>query len=329
MSEQILSQEEIDALLSAMSKGEVDLDAGQVETPDVQTYDLMTKSKMLQEQFYALEEVNDKLTNRLKKSISSTLQRAVEVKPGTMEMVTYAEFIKVFPTRSIFSIFTMEPLVGSALLAIESELAFSLIDCMFGGTGKPLSWERDFTLIEKRLMKKFSLEIMSNMEQAWEEVCSITNRFKKLETKPEFLHLVEPGDIVLVILFSLDGGEFIGNIHFCIPYLILESIKNKLSLRYMVGKDMEHSWNDRIQELLADTRLTLTAELGRTHQTVRDIISLQVDDVLKLSTGPQDLITLNVEGVPKYQSFPGVVKGNRAVQITELINIDRGLSGDG
>jgi len=329
MSEQILSQEEIDALLSAMSKGEVDLEDGKVEEPDVKSYDFTSKSKMLQEQFYALEEVNDKLSNLLRSSTSSSLQRSIDIEFASMEMVKFGEFIKFFPTSSIFSIFYMEPLVGSALLAVESGLAFSLVDCMFGGNGKPLSWDRDFTLIEKRLMKKFSLEVLRNMEEAWESVYSINNKLKKIETKPEFVHLVDPGDMVVVIVFSLDGSEFIGNIHFCIPYLILEPIKNNLSLRYMVEKDMEHTWNDQIQNLLKDTRLTLTAELGRTHQSVRDILNLRVDDVIKLKTGPQDLITINVEGIPKYQSFPGVVKGNRAVQITESVHNDGGARSDG
>ena len=141
--------------------------------------------------------------------------------------------------------------------------------------------------------------------------------------------MVEPGDGVIVIAYSLDGDGFFGKILFCIPYLILEPIKGLLSLRCMIEKDTEQTWNNRIQTLLKDTRVTLTAELGRTHRRVRDILNLRVDDIVKLNIGPQDLVTLNVEGVPKYRSFPGVVKGNRAVQITELIHHERGTTNDG
>lgn len=166
MSEQILSQEEINALLNAMSKGEVDLESDRGETPNVRPYDFKTRGKMLQHQFHALDEVNDNLASLLQRSISSFLKRSVAVEFGSMEMMKFSEFMKIFPTPAIFGIFSMEPLVGSALVAVESGLALALVDCMFGGDGKLMPRDRDFTSIEKRLMGKFSRDLLSHLEAA-------------------------------------------------------------------------------------------------------------------------------------------------------------------
>jgi len=321
MSEQILSQEEIDALLGAMAKGEDEFEAEAESQPvvDVQPYDLTSQSVMLRDQFNALEEINDKFSNVLQKYLSTTLQNSLDVQFVSTEMVRFGEFLQGFSNPTSFNIFTMEPLIGSALLVLEPNLVFSLIDCMFGGTGKPVEQEREFTLIEMRMMKKFAVEVLNSMENAWSVVYPIRNLLKKTETKPEFVHLVNPNDLMMIIVFSISGKEFSGNLHICVSYLMLEPIKDKLSTKYIREKDMEHSWDSQIQRLIRDTRVNLTAELGKTVHTIRDLISLQPNDVLKLQTGPQDVVVINVEDVPKYQGYPGIVKGNRAVEISKAI----------
>ena len=176
MSDQILSQEEIDALLGAMAEGEVDLEEDKKGEPEFQPYDLTSQSIMLRDQFYALEEVYDKYANLLQTSISSSLQRSINVEFMAMEMakVKFGKYIKSFPNPTSFNIFSMEPLVGSALLAIEPDLVFSLIDCMFGGSGKPPAEVREFTLIEQRMMRRFVVEVLKNLEKACRNSCSPT-----------------------------------------------------------------------------------------------------------------------------------------------------------
>jgi flagellar motor switch protein FliM len=328
MTDQILSQEEIDALLSSMDKGEIDLEEDErAGVAEVATYDLTTQSIMLREQFFALDEVFDKFTTSLHKSLSSSLQRRIEVELVSMEMVRYREILKAFSNPTSFHIFNMEPLIGSALLAIEPTLAFSLIDCMFGGNGKPLDQVREFTLIEQRMMRKFCIEVLENLEKAWEFVLSLSLVLKKAETNPEFLHLFAPNDLLIVVMFSISGEEFSGNIHLCISYLMLEPVKEKFSSAYSREAEMEHTWTTQLQELLKDTHVKLSAELGRTAtNSVRDLLNLRIGDVVKLNTGPQTPITIKVEDIPKFKGFPGVVKGNRAVQISALISQKGGSS---
>jgi flagellar motor switch protein FliM len=212
----------------------------------------------------------------------------------------------------------MDPLIGSAMLAIEPRLVYSLIDCMFGGDGKPTERMREFTLIEQRMMRKFAQEVLANLEKAWKIVDPISAVLKKTEIKPEFVHLASPNDLMVVIVFGVKGQEFSGNLHICIPYLMLEPIKDKLSSKYLREKDMEHNWSEQLEMLLQDTPVTLVAELGITTRSVRDLLDLQIDDVVQLNTGPEDLVTLAVDHIPKFFGFPGIIKGNRAVEIAAL-----------
>jgi flagellar motor switch protein FliM len=125
---------------------------------------------------------------------------------------------------------------------------------------------------------------------------------------------------MMIIVFTIKGQEFSGNFHLAIPYLILDPIKEKFSPKYLREKDRGHTWGAQLQKLLKDTHVTIIAELGRTTQTVRDLLNLQVEDVIKLKTGPEDLISISVDQVPKYKGYPGIIKGNRAVEVVRMLN---------
>jgi len=320
MADQILSQEEIDALLSAMDKGEVDLKQDVQGKPVIQEYSLTSQSVALRAQFHALDEVYDRFVNMLSRFMSNTFQRPIEVELVSTETVEYSDFISSFPTPTSLSFFTMEPLIGSALMAVEPELVFSLIDCMFGGPGKPLERIREFTLIEQRMMKKFVAEVLSRLEQAWSTVHKVRITLSKTETKPEYVHLLNPNELAMIIVFGIKGQEFSGNIHLCLSQLMLEPIKEKLSATCRPEKESQSSWYSQLKELIKDTPVNVTAELGRTVRTVGEVLNLQVNDVLQLPSGPKDQVVLKVDGVPKYFGFPGVIKGNRAVEIVKNLN---------
>jgi flagellar motor switch protein FliM len=326
MSDKILSQEEIDALLNAMDSGEVEID----EEPEKESkaeakpYDLTSQSLMLRDQFDALDEVYDKFVNLLNVRLTGTLQHPIEVKMMSKEIVKFGEFMQAFSNPTGFSIYSMDPLIGNAMLAVEPSLGFALIDCMFGGAGKPLAKIREFTQIERRMLQRFYQDVLSELERAWKVAYDIKVGPKKTETKPEFVNLVSPGDSVLVFVFSVNGDEFSGNIHICTPFLMLEPIKDKLSSRYLREKDRAHVFRSQLTVLLKDTKVRIVAQLGKTSRTIGQILNLEANDVVKLKTGPQDPVTLNVEGVPKFHGMPGIVKGNRAVQITQLIEKEKG-----
>jgi flagellar motor switch protein FliM len=325
MAEQILSQEEIDALLSAMDSGEIDVAEEKQEVAvDVQPYDLTAQNIMQRGRFDALEEVYDKFVNLFQGSLSSLFQRTISVKAISQETVKFGEFIKAFSNPTGFVIFGMEPLIGSALLAFEPNLVFSLIDCMFGGDGKPLEKIREFTKIEQRMLQRMAMAVLKDLETAWDAAYRVRLALRKIETKPEFIYLVNPSDQLVIVVFAISTEGFSGNIHLCLPYLMLEPIKEQLSSSYLREKDRASSFGDEIRKLLGRTEVNIVAELGKTVYSVEDILNFEVDDILRLNTGPQNNVTVNIERISKYRGMPGVVKGSKAVQITEIIDHDRG-----
>jgi flagellar motor switch protein FliM len=325
MADQILSQEEIDALLSAMDSGEIDVAEEKKEAPvEVRSYDLTAQNIMQRGQFDALAEVYDKFVTLLQVSVSNLFQRSISVKIISKETVKFGEFIKAFSNPTGFIIFSMEPLIGSALMAFEPSLVFSLIDCMFGGDGKPMEKIREFTMIERRMLQKIATAVLKDLETAWDVAYRLRLALKKMETKPEFVYLVNPSDELIIVVFEISTAAFSGNIHLCLPYLMLEPIKEQLSSSYLREKDRASSFGNEIRNILGRTEVKFVAELGRTTYSVQEIMNLEVDDIIRLTTGPQNNVVLNIERVPKYLGMPGVVKGSKAVQITDLIDSDQG-----
>lgn len=323
MPDQILTQEEIDALLSAMDRGDVDLEQSK-GAAEVAPYDLTAQNTSLREQFSALGEMYDKFAGLMNTSLSAMLQRPIEVSLVSTETVKYQQCIGAFSSPTSFTLFNMEPLIGSALMAIEPGLVFSLIDCMFGGQGKPVSRIREFTLVEQRMIHRLATEILAQLQKAWQIVQPVKFSIRKTETKPEYVHLVSPHDVMLVIVFAVKGKEFSGNLQFCISLLMLEPIKEKLSSKYQREKDIENTWSGQLQRLLMNTPVTLIAELGRTRRTIGDVLNLQVGDVVALPTGPDDQIVVAVDRVSKFLAYPGVIKGSRAIEIAAALNRDGG-----
>jgi flagellar motor switch protein FliM len=209
-------------------------------------------------------------------------------------------------------------------LAFEPNLVFSLIDCMFGGEGKPMEKIREFTMLERRMLQRIAMAVLKDLETAWESAYRIRLALRKIETKPEFVYLVNPSDQLIIVVFAISTESFSGNIHLCLPYLMLEPIKDQLSSSFLREKDRASSFGEEIRSLLGRTEVNLVAELGKTVYSVQDILNFEVDDILRLNSGPQNNVVVNIERVPKYLGMPGVVKGSKAVQITETIDQDRG-----
>jgi flagellar motor switch protein FliM len=330
MAEQILSQDEIDALLGAMAKGDVEVDPGDKgREPKATPYDLTSKGVMIQDEFAVLEEVYDRFIRLSRRKLSAELRRPIDVAFVSTEGVSFHDFIQGFSFPTSFNFFSMAPLSGQALLAIDASLVFSLIDCMFGGDGKPYTQKRDFTPIEQRMTRRFVQQVLECYQESWQIVDTLRMTLKKTETKPEFIHLYSPSDLVIVVVFEIAGEQFKGNIHLCISYLMMDPIKDKLSTNYLREKNRENAWGRHFENLLRQVPVELVAELGETRYSVRELLDLKCGDVLKIEAGPEDLITVKVADVPKYRGFPGIVKGNRAIEVANAITHRRGAKRHG
>ena len=325
MADQILSQEEVDALLSSMADGQIDFESDEAKDDDpsieeLATYDLTSPNIMMREHFDVLDEIHDRFSNSLRISVTAMLRMPIDAELTATETVKFGEFMQGIDSPTSLHTFRMDPLVGSGLLVIEPRLVFFLIDCVFGGTGMlEIKQQRDFTVIEQRVMRKFSTDVLKELEKAWSFVEAINISIGKSETKPQFIRLVAPNDIVVVVLFTISMEGFNAKMWLCIPYLILEPIREKLSYKHLRDSEMENLWGVKIQEILNDTQVKVTARIGKATQSIGDILNIREGDLILLDTGPPDAIPVLVENVPKFLGSAGIVGGNRAVRIEEPI----------
>ena len=327
MPEQILSQEEIDALLKSMDNGEISIEQGKAE--GVVPYDFTSQNRVVHDEFDALRAVYDTFVTLLCKSFSSSFRSPLEVNLASTDIIKFREVLTLFPNGTSFNIVSLDPLQGSFLVVVNTDLAFSIIDLMLGGTGKQINQQREFTLIEQRVLKKFLNETLKHLEKAWALIIPVKFSLKKVETRPQFVRLVSPDDLTVTSIFSIKGTEFSGNLYLCLPYLTLEPIKDKLSTKNLVELHSNERLNSNVQVLLRQTYVNMAAELGKASCTVFELLNLREGDIIKLDTNPQDPITITVENIPKYKGVPGVFKGNRAVQIQAELKAKGGSNGHG
>jgi len=320
MSDKILSQEEIDALYSAMSEGQIETSAEEVRDEEIQVYDLTSQQAKLRERFDVLDEIYDKFKALISDRLSGKLRAHIETDLISTEIGKFGKFIKGFSKPTSFNIFSMEPLEGSALLVLIDNLVFSLIDCLFGGKGKAINPGRDFTLIEQRVIRRLAVDILKDYEKSWEIVQSLSVLYIKSETNPDFVQVISPDDLVIIATFLVSSSEFTGNFYMCVPYLMIEPIKEKLSYGKRRSLRVRHAPDSRLKSILGATTLDIGVELGRCRMTIRNLLNLKEGDIIQLSSGPDDPVLVKVENIPKFTSIPGVVHGNRAVQIVAPYN---------
>ena len=308
-----------------MADGQIDFDEDDSDqdlssSEELTKYDLTSPNIMMREHFDVLDEIHDRFANSLRISVTNVLRMPIDAELTATETVKFGEFMQGIDNPTSLHTFRMEPLIGSGLLAMEPRLVFFLIDCMFGGTGMlEIKQQRDFTLIEQRVMRKFTRDVLKELEKAWSFVEQIKITIGKSETKPQFIRLVAPNDIVVVVLFTISIEGFNARMWLCIPYLLLEPIRDKLSYKHLRDSEIENLWTPKIQEILNDTHVSVTARIGNVTQSIGEILSIQKGDLILLDTAPPDSIPVLVENVVKFKGFAGIIGGNRAVRIEKPV----------
>jgi len=321
---QVLSQEEVDALLKGVSDGEIETEQEGVRDPsEVRPYDLTGQDRVIGQKMPTLELAAEKFTRIFRTTLSALLKRAVSTSGVSVSVVKYGNFIKTIPVPASLHIFQMKPLGGSALLVIEPQVAFTLVDLIFGGSGREaFKLEgRDFTIIENNLIKRVALSALSDFEKVWETIVKIEIVYQRSEANPQFAQLVMPADAVVVMPFEIDMGFSSGEMTFCIPYSTIEPIRDKLHLSYQADTlEVDEKWAGRFAERLQTSKVTLNVELGRAELNGREVINLKRGDVIPLQQHYSDSLNVYVEDVLKFKGQPGSYKGNQAVEIVECVD---------
>ena len=320
---QVLSEGEVDALLKGVGEGEVNVGTDQVdELTGVSEYDLTSQEKIIAGRLPTLDIINQMFSRLFRQSFGGMLRKAVEVNAVSTDTVKFGEFLRSLPAPNSLHIFRMEPLRGHGLMVIESKLVSSIVDTLFGGsTEKELTIaDRDFSGIELRLTRNVVLNALVDLEKAWKPVHAVTTNYIRSEVNPQFAAIVPPTDIVLVIVFEVDLESTSGSITIVIPYAAIEPIMNKLKAQFQSEEqEVDQVWVDRVRTEMLQTEVEVVAELGMTEITPDQLIGFKVGDTMMLGNDISDPLLVKVQGMPKVKGFPGVSRGLKAIQVTEII----------
>ena len=319
---EVLSQDEIDQLLTAISSGSTESEDFKPvnDTRKIKIYDFKRPDKFSKEQIRTVSIMHETFARLTTTSLSAQLRSIVHVHVASVDQLTYEEFIRSIPTPTTLAVINMDPLKGNAILEIDPAITFSMIDRLFGGTGQGAKVQRDLTDIEQSVMEGIIVRILANMREAWTQVIDLRPRMGQIETNPQFAQIVAPSEMVVLVTLETKIGDEEGMMNFCIPYLTIEPIISKLSSQFWfssVRRSTTTQYLGTLKEKLSSVDMEVVAEVGSINLPVRDVLSLRVGDVVRLSnTKVGDPLTLSVENKKKFYCQPGIVGKKMAVQVT-------------
>lgn len=322
---EILSQDEIDALLSAISTGEVESEETREtgEQKKVKIYDFKRPDKFSKDQIRTLQMMHETFARLTTTSLSAQLRTLVSVHVASVDQLTYEEFIRSIPNPTTLGIVNMDPLKGSAVLEIDPSITFTIIDRLFGGSGESIKISRELTDIELSVMENIIVRILSNLRESWSTVIDLRPRLGNIETNPQFAQIVPPNDMVVLVTLETKVGEVEGMMNFCIPYITIEPIISKLSAQYWYSSIRKGATTENfevIKNRLESVNLPVIVELGTIDISVRDILDLKKGDVINLSnTKMNSEMKVRVTDKVKFKARPGIIGVKKAVQITTVV----------
>ncbi len=343
---QVLTQSEVDALLSAVSEGSVEtsspagggssagggggggggdlgnLFGSSANDAEITPYDLTNQDRVIRGRMPTLDIIYERFIRLYRMSLSNSLRKIASISIISTDLLKFGEFVNTLPIPSCMCIMRFESLRGPALLVFESKLAYALVDSYFGGTDRPYTKieGKEFTRIELSIMKKVMDLAIKDLEDAWAPVHKTDITFVRTEVNPQFVGVVPPSDVIISTTFEVELENASGTIALVIPYSTIEPIKNKLNASFQTESDrVDKEWMAKMQEHLKETNANMLVNLGAAEITVGDLVNLNVGDIIPLTQDSDGELQVLVEGVPKFKCFFGVSRGNRAVQVTREV----------
>ena len=324
---QVLSQSEVDALLAAVSEGELGgTDSAKtlgLDDRNVVAYDLTSQDRIIRGRLPQLDVIYEKFMRSFRVSLSSALRKIATLTHASTDFLKFGEFINTLPMPTCMSVLRFNAMRGSALFVIESKLAYALVDNFFGGADRPYTKieGKDFTPIELSIVRKVVDLAIEDLEAAWASVEKIDASFVRTEINPQFVGIVPPTDIVIASTFDVELENANGTITLVIPYATIEPIKQKLATGFQVESDQtdKKMWTAIIRSQLLETSVNVKVNLGESEITLNDLMNLKIGDVIPLDQDTTGEFDVMVEEVPKFKSFYGIHHGSVAVQVTRPV----------
>ena len=322
---EVLSQEEIDQLLTAINAGDTEPEDFRpaADTRKIKIYDFKRPDKFSKEQIRTVSIMHETFARLTTTSLSAQLRSMVHVHVASVDQLTYEEFIRSIPTPTTLAVINMDPLKGNAILEIDPSITFSIIDRLFGGKGEGTKAQHELTDIEASVMESIIVRVLGNMREAWATVIDLRPRLGQIDTNPQFAQIVPPTEMVVLVTLETKIGEVEGMMNFCIPYLTIEPIVGKLSTQFWFSTAHRNATSENLnvlKEKLSTVDVNVVAEIGKINIPVRDVLSLRSGDVIRLyNTRTDEPYSLNIGNKPKFLCRPGLIGKKLAVQITKKI----------
>lgn len=319
----VLSQNEIDALLKQLSSGELDVDEiNEDSAVKIKDYDFTRPAKFSKEHLRTLEIIFENFGRLVSSNLPAYLRKNVQVDVMNSEAVTYSEFSNALSNPVLLGIVDFAPLKGNIIIELASNLGFTIIDRMLGGLGDPLDKPRDFSEIELSVLERIFTVFVDLLREPWKNVVEIHPRLERIETNCQFAQIISPSEMIAIVTINICIGNVEGLMNICLPFLTLEDIMDKLNTKYwfstMKNKD-EESYQEFIETAINKAQIPMKAVLGKSSVSVMDFINLQVGDIIKLDSHVNDELDVFVGNIVKFKALPGSGAENYAVKVTEII----------
>lgn len=324
---EVLSQHEIDALLSALSSGEMDAEALKKEDAGkkVKTYDFKRALRFSKDQIRSLTRIFENYARLITTYFSAQLRTFVQISVSSVDQLPYEEFIRSIPAMTILNVYTAKPLEGRMVMEVNPNIAYAMLDRLLGGQGSGSTYTNNLTEIEMSVMEKMFINALDRLTDAWKTIIDLQPELDFLEVNPQFLQMVSPNDTVAVVSLSTKIGDVSGMINFCLPHVVLEPVIPKLTAHHWLStqkKSIASEESAIIEQRVKKAKLPLIAELGHSTIKVGEFLQLSVGDVIRLDRSMNEELIVKVGDRKKFYAQPGVYKGRVAVQITEIIRED-------
>jgi flagellar motor switch protein FliM len=323
--EQVLSQDEIDALLKGLSDGEIEAPPPEIEVQppvETQSFDFLKFTRGKKEKLPALEFICDRFSKSFRSSLSLFVEKEVEVSSAPVQYVEYQEFIKTLPLPTNMNIVVTEGLKGFFIVIFDAKLIFSVLETVFGSASmSPAKVEgREFTKIEFSVIKKLIELVSSEMEKAWSPVYEVRCKYSRSEINPNYITMVTQDEMVSLWEFTIEVGDVRSWMKVCMPYGILETVKSYLiSTPSREDMEMKDKWHRSLQERVYDVPLEIRAVLGTKKVSLQEFFKMTENNIIIVDRHVEDLIDIHIQTKPQFRGKMGIHKGNKAVRIEEIL----------
>ena len=314
----LLSQDEIDALLHGVDDGLVQTDTV-AEPGSVKSYDLTSQDRIVRGLMPTLEMINERFARYTRISMFNMLRRSADVAVGGVQVMKFGEYVHSLYVPTSLNLVKIKPLRGTALFILDAKLVFKLVDNFFGGDGRHAKIEgREFTPTELRVVRMVLEQAFVDLKEAWQAIMEVNFEYINSEVNPAMANIVGPSEAIVVSTFhiELDGGG--GDLHVTMPYSMIEPVREMLDAGFQSDlDDQDERWVNALRQDVMDVDVPIGATVARRQLRLRDILHMQPGDVIPVEI-PEEMI-MRANGVPAFKVKMGSHKGNLALQVIEPI----------